>query len=110
MATTMPASQLHAAERLRDAADLVSEFMPDGRDRVDVLRRLGLAIAALTEHESRAVCRRCNQVFSYSSVWFATRQLSVPRHCAPCRIARRKERDEAGVSFFEGAAPTPVGR
>lgn len=95
-------SQLHAAEQLLIAADMVSEFMPDGRDRTDVLRRLGLAIAALKENDSRAMCRRCNQVFSFSSVWFSKNGLSLPRHCAACRLTRRMERERAGVRVYEG--------
>lgn len=90
------------AERLRAAAALVERFAPEAdqrqqRDKTDILRRLGLLVAGLERHEDRAVCRRCQAEFVFNPSWFETRQMSVPRHCDECRMARRQERRRAGV-------------
>jgi hypothetical protein len=96
---------LAAAERLRAAAEVVAECMDEGRDRVDVLRRLGLAIANLTEHDRQEICRRCGQPFSYSIARFNALRLSPPRHCFWCRQARRSERQAAGAASAESFGP-----
>jgi hypothetical protein len=90
------------AEQLRAAAALVERFAPEvdhrqRRDKTDILRRLGLLVAQLERHEDRAVCRRCQAEFVLNPSWFETRQMSLPRHCAACRTARRQERRRAGV-------------
>jgi late competence protein required for DNA uptake (superfamily II DNA/RNA helicase) len=68
--------------------------MDDGRDKTDVLRRLGMMIANLTEHDRQAICRRCQNVFSYNAARFRSRGLSLPRHCYYCRQAKRNEHEQ----------------
>jgi hypothetical protein len=96
------ADDLARAERLRAAAALVEEFAPEvdhrqRRDKVDILRRLGLLVAGLERQEDHAICRRCQADFFFNMSWFETRGLSAPRHCDACRAARRRERRRAGV-------------
>jgi hypothetical protein len=95
-----------AARQLRLVAELVERNAPPGfnRDVVDILRRVGLMVAALTEHDVTTSCRRCSSLFTYNSARFAARHLDPPRHCFLCRQARRQERERAGVST---AVPPP---
>lgn len=100
---------LPETERLRAAASLVEQFAPEvdhrqRRDKTDILRRLGLLVAGLERHEEHAICRDCQAEFVFNASWFETRQMSVPRHCDACRMARRQERRRAGV---RGNIPPP---
>jgi hypothetical protein len=92
---------LEAAARLRAAAEIISQCMDEGRDKTDVLRRIGIAVANLTEHDAQGICRRCSKVFSFNAERFQRQQLDPPRHCYWCRQARRAER-----RAWSGAAPT----
>src|SRR5262245_8422960 len=83
-------------EQLRVAAALVERFAPvadqwQRRDKTDILRRLGLLVAGLERRQSRAVCRRCQQEFSFDATWFEARKMSTPTHCDECRLTRRLE-------------------
>ena len=89
---------VRAAARLRAAAEVVAECMADGRDKTDVLRRIGVAVANLTEHDCQAVCRRCANVFSFDAARFRAKRLDPPRHCYWCRRARQSERERVGLA------------
>lgn len=99
--TAIPETQRLAARRLREAAELVSTFMPAGPDRVDILRRVGLVVAAMERDDGSTACRRCGRVFGFAKGWFIERGLAAPRHCPECRAARKAERTRAGVAFDE---------
>lgn len=89
-----------AAARLHDAAELVERYAPADmvRDKVDILRRLGLMMTNLTQHDTTALCRRCGSAFTFDASHFAAKHLDPPRHCYPCRQARRREREHAGIT------------
>ena len=93
-----PEERLSAA-RLRAVLVIVEGDMPAGADRVDVLRRLGLAIAALEGPSARpapdmgtGTCRRCGRAFTFDARRFEYYHLAAPKHCFECRQARRRER------------------
>jgi hypothetical protein len=89
-----------AAARLQDAAELVERYAPADmvRDKVDILRRLGLMMTNLTQHDTTALCRRCGSAFTFDASRFAAKHLDPPRHCFRCRQARRREREHAGIT------------
>lgn len=98
MTTRSPERDAIAARQLRVAYELVDHHAPDGRDKTDALRRIGLMVANLTRHDTTRLCRRCGQAFSFRAEYFAARHLDEPRHCWACRQARRQERARAGIT------------
>jgi hypothetical protein len=89
-----------AARQLRVAAELVERHAPADmtRDKVDILRRLGLMVTNLTQHDTTALCRRCGDAFTFDAGRFAAKHLDPPRHCWTCRQARRRERESCGIT------------
>jgi hypothetical protein len=86
--------------RFEVAAELVERHAPADmvRDKVDILRRLGLMMTNLTQHDTTALCRRCGSAFTFDASRFAAKHLDPPRHCLLCRQARRWERERAGIT------------
>ena len=87
-------SSVVAAEHLRTAFLTIQQHAPDGPDRVDVMRRVGLMISALVAHPARD-CRTCGARFGLSLAevsFYRARGLGFPTHCAACRAQRRYER------------------
>ena len=84
------------AGELRAAFQIVSGAAPEGADRTDVLRRLGLLIASL-EGDPLRLCRSCRTRFHLSAGevrFYTKRGLSLPTHCRDCRAHRRLCRRE----------------
>src|SRR5687767_12175479 len=94
-----PPEAMAAAARLRGALAVIERDMPEGRDKTNVLRLGGMAVAALERNDSRAICRRCNVQFSFDAERFRSLRLTLPRHCYHCRQVRRAERRQAGEQF-----------
>lgn len=87
---TVPEVDLEEAERkLRVAFAICERYLPESRDRSDILRRLGIALATFDyQHD----CRTCGGRFSLSrpeAEWYRQRRLGLPLHCQPCRRARK---------------------
>lgn len=99
MTTRSPEHATSAAEQLRTAFHTIEEHAPNGPDRVDLMRRLGLMIAAM-EGIPAQNCRTCNARFGLSRtevLFYRQRGLTFPRHCKACRVERREKR-----AVFEG--------
>jgi hypothetical protein len=100
------------ARQLRIAFAMIEQHAPEGADKVDILRRLGLMLARLkreavqhrvmvtiASEDLHRVCRRCGGEFLIEAdevTFFAMKHFELPRHCPPCRAQRRAEKVAAG--------------
>jgi hypothetical protein len=105
----MEPSDADRAAGLREAARLVAECAPSDegwqlRHRTDILRRLGLLLAAVKPNPGeQAACKRCRRVFAFSAAWYARRGMETPKHCPSCCALRRQARDERQAASSESA-------
>jgi hypothetical protein len=89
----VPEIDLEEAEaKLRTAYAICERYLPESRDRSDILRRLGIALATFDyQHD----CRTCGERFGLSrseAEWYRQRRLTFPVRCRPCLVSRRKVR------------------
>ena len=73
-----------ASSHLRTAFAQVERYMPASPDRVDVIRRIGLAVARLERPNRERLCDRCGRPFPWRA---PDRQF--------CRRCRRLDRQQA---------------